>query len=203
MRTRLSPAQRRSEILTKANRLFTERGFAQTDMEDIRKACDISRGGLYHYFRNKRDLLDGILENEITTLVHVLDSTTASPILAILQSGSSHLGNVAGVITGLKTQAERLEYLSSLDQAIAKILCDPLAEKLKYHTHPNVNPQHVADLFLTINAHINRRTLLGDWSASEAASFTATALAALLPLLRADAELQNLVSHFKQLGSES
>jgi AcrR family transcriptional regulator len=55
-----------SELLEHATRLFAERGFAGTTLQDIADAMGLSRPSLYHYVRSKDELLARLVE-EITT----------------------------------------------------------------------------------------------------------------------------------------
>ncbi len=43
--------------------LFSKNGYAETSMEDIASAVKLSKGGLYHYFNSKTDLLFAIVDN--------------------------------------------------------------------------------------------------------------------------------------------
>lgn len=198
MRTRLSKSERRDEILRKARQLFAERGLADTEMEDIRLACGISRGGLYHHFSNKRAILDALVEGEVELLAELLDEEEASPILVLLRAGSSHLGAQPGVVAALKTQDEKLAYLSALETAFASVLREPLSDRLTGYVREGINPDHVAELFLAINAHINRRETLAQWSGAEAAGFAATSLEALAPLLKSPADLNPFIFDLKK-----
>jgi AcrR family transcriptional regulator len=47
---------RRKQILDTALKLFTEKGFNQTSIDEIAKAVDISRGVIFYYFNGKREL---------------------------------------------------------------------------------------------------------------------------------------------------
>lgn len=49
--------QRRQQILSVALRLFYKNGYKNTSMVDIAKAANISKGLIYHYFKNKAELL--------------------------------------------------------------------------------------------------------------------------------------------------
>lgn len=194
MRTRLTKSRRRADILAKARQLIMERGLTGTEMEDIRLACGISRGGLYHHFENKRAVLAALVENEVEGLAQHLDGASENPLTALIQAGSSHLGSASGVVSALSTNDERLDYLSALEQAFAARLSAPLSEKLQGFVRPGIDPDHIAELFLTINAHINRREILGSWQSAEAAAFAATALKALAPLLSAPTDLDPLIA---------
>lgn len=178
-----------------------EKGLAATEMEDIRLACSISRGGLYHHFSNKRAVLDALVEGEVAPLVDVLNVRDASPILSLLQAGSSHLGTIPGVVSALETPAEKLDYLSALEMAFASVLSAPLRDSLAGCVREGTNPGHVAELFLTINAHINRREILDHWSSAESAGFAATSLEALAPLLKAPTELSPIIAELKAKAS--
>ena len=46
-----------NQILTEATRLFAERGFAGTSLQDIALATGLTRPALYHYFANKEAVL--------------------------------------------------------------------------------------------------------------------------------------------------
>lgn len=54
---------RRSEILTEAARLFRERGYHATRMDDVADAVKLNKGTLYYYYESKANLLFEILLN--------------------------------------------------------------------------------------------------------------------------------------------
>lgn len=201
MRTRLSKSKRREDILRKARQLILEQGLADTEMEDIRLACGISRGGLYHHFSNKRAVLDAVVESEVAGLADALNVDGASPILVLLEVGSSHLGRDAGMLSALQTPEEKLDYLSALEQAFSSILMDALVARMGEFVRNDIDAEHVAELFLTINTHINRREILGQWSNAQAAGFAATSLEALAPLMQSPEELAPIVADLKHKAS--
>jgi AcrR family transcriptional regulator len=58
----------RQDILRTSARLFRERGYDATSMNDISAALKLSKGGLYHHFRSKDEILFHIMNHamEIT-----------------------------------------------------------------------------------------------------------------------------------------
>lgn len=55
-RTRLSPEERRRQILSAAAGLFRERLYSDVSITDIAEEAGIARGLLHHYFESKREL---------------------------------------------------------------------------------------------------------------------------------------------------
>lgn len=53
----------RWEILRASARLFRERGYDATSMNDISAALKLSKGGLYHHFRSKNEILFHIMNH--------------------------------------------------------------------------------------------------------------------------------------------
>ena len=58
---------RRDEILATAWRLFSERGYEKTSVQDILDEIGFSKGGFYHHFDSKLELLEAICENAAET----------------------------------------------------------------------------------------------------------------------------------------
>ena len=58
----------RQEILRTAARLFQQRGYDATSMNDVAAALKLSKGGLYHHFQSKDEILFEIMSHamEIT-----------------------------------------------------------------------------------------------------------------------------------------
>lgn len=56
-----SAAARRAELIDCALRLFMERGYERTTINDIIGEAGLSKGGFYHHFSAKEDLLDAVV----------------------------------------------------------------------------------------------------------------------------------------------
>lgn len=59
------PAERKSELIDVAERLFLERGYENTTVSDIVKEVGVAQGTFYYYFASKHDVLDAVIEREI------------------------------------------------------------------------------------------------------------------------------------------
>jgi AcrR family transcriptional regulator len=57
MRWERRPEERPQEILEAALRVFAERGYRTTRLEDVGEAAGVTKGTIYHYFANKEELL--------------------------------------------------------------------------------------------------------------------------------------------------
>ena len=54
----------RSALLKAARKLFTDRGYADTATEEVVRRARVTRGALYHHFRDKLDLFKAVLDAE-------------------------------------------------------------------------------------------------------------------------------------------
>jgi AcrR family transcriptional regulator len=55
-------AATRSALIRVARKLFAERGYAGVSTEEIVRQAGVTRGALYHHFRDKRDLFKAVVE---------------------------------------------------------------------------------------------------------------------------------------------
>ncbi len=65
----------RQEILRTAARLFQQRGYDATSMNDVAAALKLSKGGLYHHFESKDEILFHIMS-------HAMD-ITEEPVIKV------------------------------------------------------------------------------------------------------------------------
>jgi AcrR family transcriptional regulator len=61
-RQRLAPEERRTQILDAAQSLFFSRGWDAVTIADVLDEAGISKGGFYHHFTAKEELLAGVVE---------------------------------------------------------------------------------------------------------------------------------------------
>ena len=59
------PEQTLEKIVVTAARLFVEKGYEQTSVQDILDATGLSKGGLYHHFKSKEQILDAVMQRRI------------------------------------------------------------------------------------------------------------------------------------------
>ncbi|MBC3437734.1 TetR/AcrR family transcriptional regulator [Pseudomonas sp. BW16M2] len=61
-RTRAEMEETRATLLATARTVFTERGYADTSMDDLTAQAHLTRGALYHHFGDKKGLLQAVVE---------------------------------------------------------------------------------------------------------------------------------------------
>lgn len=61
-------ALHREQIMKAAEKLFSEKGYAQTTIDDISKMSEYSRRTIYAYYESKDDILHHIIEKGLQTL---------------------------------------------------------------------------------------------------------------------------------------
>lgn len=84
VKVRLTPDQRRSEIVAAARRLFTTKGFAETTISDIVKAVGVAQGTFYWYFSSKEQVLNAVVEDLTNEIYSAILSISESPELSAL-----------------------------------------------------------------------------------------------------------------------
>lgn len=68
----------RENIASAASELFTQKGIAQTSMDDIAKAAGYSKATLYVYFENKEEIVGLLTLNSMKKLFGYIDSALSS-----------------------------------------------------------------------------------------------------------------------------
>lgn len=58
-----NPAQTKENILMQARNLFSQKGYTATSIRDICDATGVSKGSIYHHFKNKEDLFIQLAEH--------------------------------------------------------------------------------------------------------------------------------------------
>lgn len=69
MRTVKEADVRKNEILDAAGILFLEKGYDNTSVVDIMNAVGIAKGTLYHHFKSKEDIMDGLIERQTAEIL--------------------------------------------------------------------------------------------------------------------------------------
>ncbi|MFF2481852.1 TetR/AcrR family transcriptional regulator [Paenibacillus sp. NPDC058071] len=68
------PEQTLGLILSVSAKLFTERGFEKTSIQDIIDELGMSKGAIYHHFKSKEDILDAVMEQQFSYAAQMLEN---------------------------------------------------------------------------------------------------------------------------------
>ncbi len=72
--------QRREQILAASVRLFHERGYHATGMDEIGAAAGITGPGVYRHFRNKEEILETLVRERGESMLAEVDRITSSDL---------------------------------------------------------------------------------------------------------------------------
>ena len=79
-------------IVKSARRLFGERGFAITTIDDIADAAGVAKGAVYHHFATKEAVFEAVFDQVSHDLVLEVDraARTEKDVLAAMVTGTQH-----------------------------------------------------------------------------------------------------------------
>ena len=126
-RTRLTPEQRRSQLLDLGVRLFSRRSLDELSIDTLAEEAGISRGLLYHYFGNKHDFHQAVVRRAADDLIaQTAPPTTGEPLERLLVSMTAYLdyvdANYEGYLSLVKGAAGGNDVLREIyDEARASL----------------------------------------------------------------------------------
>jgi AcrR family transcriptional regulator len=191
----------RERLFRSALRLFAERGFLETTVEDITEAADVGKGTFFNYFRTKEHVLATFGAERLAAIERAIERAKKGPVLPVLR-------DLAVDLTGHSTENAAL--LRAIYAAHAS--CAPVRAEL--HKRLQIGRRLLAELFTVAQqrgevrrdipaaemARLAQIVLLGitlAWSLHPDSSLRATSQDAwdlFLPSLLADTKRKSLKS---------
>jgi AcrR family transcriptional regulator len=81
----------RERLFGAALRLFAERGFMETTVEDITEAADVGKGTFFNYFRTKEHVLATFGAERLASIDRALERAKKGPVLPVLRAMATDL----------------------------------------------------------------------------------------------------------------
>src|ERR1700730_5401069 len=75
--------RRRTEIIEAAYAIFSSKGDSAAGIADIAERLGMGHGTFYRYFKNKRDILDQVVDYGVERIVSALELETPQPAAAL------------------------------------------------------------------------------------------------------------------------
>ncbi|MEU1626571.1 TetR/AcrR family transcriptional regulator [Streptomyces sp. NPDC020096] len=117
-------------LLAEATRLFADRGFDRTSVQEIVEAAGVTKGALYHYFGSKDDLL-----HEVYARVLRLQTERLEEIAAGTGTVAERLHRAAAdvVVTSIENLDDTKIFFRSMHQLSPEKQKAVRAERRRYH----------------------------------------------------------------------
>ena len=68
----------RAALIKTARKLFARHGYADTDIETVARRTRVTRGALYHHFKDKQDLFSAVFDLEEQKLAQIIGAAAVS-----------------------------------------------------------------------------------------------------------------------------
>lgn len=143
-RTRAEMEETRALLLATARKVFTERGYADTSMDDLTAQAGLTRGALYHHFGDKKGLLAAVVQQidaEMDARLQAISDNADDPwqgfrgrcqayLEMALEPGIQRivLRDARAVLGGASPQAQR-QCVESMQQLIDELMRRGLVAK--------------------------------------------------------------------------
>lgn len=119
-------AATRDRLLHEALRLFAERGYLETTVEDITEAADVGKGTFFNYFATKEHVLTTFGDERVAVIERAAEEArrTKGPVLPVIK-------NLATYLAGLSAESPAL--LRTIYAANAA--CAPVRAEMQKRIH--------------------------------------------------------------------
>lgn len=127
---------KKRELLAVAEKLFLDKGYEQTSISDILKESGISKGGFYHYFKSKDEILSESINNIIEESIEYLKPVVEDKKLNALEKFKLFMRKKS------EFQSTKLKY--------AKLLANILQSDITQYKYSLIMSQKMVEPFAKI-----------------------------------------------------
>lgn len=156
-----NPKQMIENIISVSAKLFIEKGYDQTSMQDIIKELGISKGAIFHHFKSKEEIFNTILdrfaefqEMNIYNWIKEMDGLTAKEKLTALMEKTLLPDENHNLDTVLSSQIENPRFIVGNMKIIvnrgAPIIANIMKEGIEDGSIITNSPDECAEAFLLL-----------------------------------------------------
>lgn len=150
---------KRDELIEIAENLFLEKGYEKTSIKDILRVSGLSKGGFYHYFGSKEEVLSGSINNLIDNFLGELYPIVEDQELDALEKLNRFMEKKSALQEPKREYANYFAMVMRTDftvykfyLSLARKFVEPLAKIIEQGTSEGIftvkYPQETADILL-------------------------------------------------------
>jgi AcrR family transcriptional regulator len=168
-----TPEVRKDEIIETAKKLFFQKGFHNTSVQDIVKQLHIAQGTFYYHFESKMDVLDKMTDKVRDTIIDKLKTITGEHIDAVSKinklfahTASLKIANRDTIIILLRVllkdenvlirQKMNEKTIRGAAPLYAKVIKQGIGEGVFDTPHPDVVGEILMEIIINANEAISR-----------------------------------------------
>ncbi|WP_028042863.1 TetR/AcrR family transcriptional regulator [Candidatus Stoquefichus massiliensis] len=154
------PEETLEKIIATATQLFMEKGYEQTSIQDILNTMNLSKGGLYHHFKSKEEILEAVMQKRtqyvIDRLYDLIQNTTAENTKEKLKKILYHLvtdTQTQAFDTVLSSHIHSHFVVNGIQTAVKKdapIICELIKAGIKDGSLHTAQPELCSEVFLIL-----------------------------------------------------
>ena len=173
MKTATKHHHKKRELVAIAERLFLEKGYDATSVDDILAAAGLSKGGFYHYFKSKEEVLTESINYLIDDSLHALNKVVDDPTLnaveklilfsnrkAVIQKPKIEYAKYLGML--VKSDFTLYKYYVSLAQKFYEPFARIVEQGVCEGVFDVVAPRVTADILIRMIVSVPQSIFYGD-----------------------------------------
>ena len=137
---RKDPIRNRAALIEAATAVIVEQGLAKLTVDAVAKAAGVTKGGLFHHFASKDDLIQGVLSEMLESGERQIEAAMAADPEPHGRFTRAYLNGVCGEREMAENATSRALCVAMLgDPTLSDSWCNGVAEKVKLHADTDDN----------------------------------------------------------------
>ncbi len=150
--------ERKNEILDAATRLFYEKGYEATSVNDIMNSVGIAKGTLYYHFKSKEEIMNAMIERITNMLIArarmaAADKSQTIPVRVFMTFGALNVQELDGMeLLNLMHKPQNIlihqRQREMLERELVPILTELVEEGIKEGVFETEYPRESVEMIL-------------------------------------------------------
>ncbi|BDR54523.1 AcrR family transcriptional regulator [Bombiscardovia apis] len=149
---------RRDQIVHAAREICLEKGFTHITVSDITCRVGITRSLFYHYFRNKEDVAEAVLDDAINAIIARLDAWNETRVRGQVDQALDDMVSMMRVIIADEGPFSKkmvqsgnsglyIQFVDQVSQRVSDYICQTTVKDFE-HVHGSLPIKHVKETLM-------------------------------------------------------